>query len=147
LVILCRFHITQDDTAALLYSSGATGTSRGVAITHGNFIASLCMISCLIRFFYLSCPCSIGTLHTVHTLWWNDAGGAASVQVRQHAHCHPNILGYPCAFGAPHHDFTRKVGPTIQVSLELPWRRKLWIHVLPGFQTSSFNRCVELFHC
>jgi acyl-CoA synthetase (AMP-forming)/AMP-acid ligase II len=49
LVIVRRFRITQDDTAALLYSSGTTGTSKGVAITHGNFISSLRMISALQR--------------------------------------------------------------------------------------------------
>ncbi|KAH7297661.1 hypothetical protein KP509_25G005800 [Ceratopteris richardii] len=31
----------QDDTAALLYSSGTTGTSKGVIITHRNFIAQV----------------------------------------------------------------------------------------------------------
>jgi 4-coumarate--CoA ligase len=30
----------QSDTAALMYSSGTTGTSKGVILTHGNFIAA-----------------------------------------------------------------------------------------------------------
>ncbi|KAL8496548.1 hypothetical protein ACS0TY_020296 [Phlomoides rotata] len=37
--------ITQDDTAALLYSSGTTGTSKGVVLTHRNFIAASLMIT------------------------------------------------------------------------------------------------------
>ena len=50
LMIACRVHITQEDTAALLYSSGTTGTSKGVVITHRNFISSLCLISQLETF-------------------------------------------------------------------------------------------------
>ncbi|KAI3955635.1 hypothetical protein MKW92_047963 [Papaver armeniacum] len=37
--------IHQADTAALLYSSGTTGTSKGVVLTHRNFIAASQMVS------------------------------------------------------------------------------------------------------
>ncbi|GMI71201.1 hypothetical protein like AT4G05160 [Hibiscus trionum] len=33
-------NVTQNDVAALMYSSGTTGTSKGVMLTHKNFIAS-----------------------------------------------------------------------------------------------------------
>ncbi|XP_021766446.1 4-coumarate--CoA ligase-like 7 [Chenopodium quinoa] len=37
--------IKQSDTAALLYSSGTTGVSKGVILTHGNFISASLMVS------------------------------------------------------------------------------------------------------
>nr|AIY34663.1 4-coumarate:CoA ligase-like protein [Albuca bracteata] len=37
--------ITQEDTAALLYSSGTTGTSKGVVLTHRNFISAAMMLT------------------------------------------------------------------------------------------------------
>ncbi|GMJ12541.1 hypothetical protein like AT4G19010 [Hibiscus trionum] len=39
--------IRQQDTAAIMYSSGTTGTSKGVVLTHGNFIA---MTELFVRF-------------------------------------------------------------------------------------------------
>lgn len=37
--------VRQNDTAALLYSSGTTGTSKGVILTHRNFISAALMVS------------------------------------------------------------------------------------------------------
>ncbi|CAL0334020.1 unnamed protein product [Lupinus luteus] len=36
--------VKQSDTASLLYSSGTTGVSKGVVLTHGNYIAAALMI-------------------------------------------------------------------------------------------------------
>ncbi|XP_050282504.1 probable CoA ligase CCL7 isoform X1 [Quercus robur] len=38
-------NVKQNDTAALLYSSGTTGTSKGVILSHGNFIAASQMVT------------------------------------------------------------------------------------------------------
>ncbi|OVA06957.1 AMP-dependent synthetase/ligase [Macleaya cordata] len=40
-----RVSIKQTDTAALLYSSGTTGTSKGVILTHRNFISAALMVT------------------------------------------------------------------------------------------------------
>ncbi|MQL98342.1 hypothetical protein Taro_031037 [Colocasia esculenta] len=40
--------IRQEDTAAVIYSSGTTGSSKGALITHGNFIA---MVELFVRLF------------------------------------------------------------------------------------------------
>ena len=44
-MMLRRVQILQDDIAALLYSSGTTGLSKGVAITHRNFISCICIFN------------------------------------------------------------------------------------------------------
>ena len=38
-------NVKQNDTAALLYSSGTTGMSKGVILSHGNFIAASQMVT------------------------------------------------------------------------------------------------------
>lgn len=38
-------NVKQNDTAVLLYSSGTTGTSKGVILTHRNFIAASLMVT------------------------------------------------------------------------------------------------------
>lgn len=38
-------NVKQSDTASLLYSSGTTGVSKGVVLTHGNFIAASLMVA------------------------------------------------------------------------------------------------------
>ncbi|EPS70306.1 hypothetical protein M569_04447, partial [Genlisea aurea] len=40
-----EMRIKQDDAAALLYSSGTTGPSKGVVLTHRNFIAASLMVT------------------------------------------------------------------------------------------------------
>ncbi|KAK4492709.1 hypothetical protein RD792_003529 [Penstemon davidsonii] len=40
-----RIKINQDDTAVLLYSSGTTGMSKGVELSHKNFISTALMVS------------------------------------------------------------------------------------------------------
>ncbi|KAF8006049.1 hypothetical protein BT93_K0365 [Corymbia citriodora subsp. variegata] len=37
--------VAQDDVAALFYSSGTTGKSKGVILTHGNFISAAMMVT------------------------------------------------------------------------------------------------------
>ncbi|KAL3849502.1 hypothetical protein ACJIZ3_011384 [Penstemon smallii] len=40
-----RIKVNQDDTAVLLYSSGTTGMSKGVELSHKNFISAALMVS------------------------------------------------------------------------------------------------------
>ncbi|KAI3703550.1 hypothetical protein L1987_73703 [Smallanthus sonchifolius] len=46
-LVTCRTTIRQDDTAAILYSSGTTGSSKGVVLSHRNLI---CGVELFVRF-------------------------------------------------------------------------------------------------
>ncbi|ONK72838.1 uncharacterized protein A4U43_C04F23780 [Asparagus officinalis] len=70
--------VSQDDTATLLYSSGTTGTSKGVVSTHRNLIS---MVQIIINRFQLDEPetfiCTVPMFHvyglaafaTVSSVW------------------------------------------------------------------------------